>query len=266
MYLSVSKERGCDKVRMYRKLEILGGREMIKKFDIQSFGSYKNYKWSKLLCDENGYFNKVNIIYGRNYSGKTTLSRMLRTIENKELHDDYKDAVFNIDTYTTPDCFNESNINQTNYQEEVFVYNTDFVKENLQWLVTDEGKISSFAILGKENIEIKEKIENIKEKLESEKSSFLKSEEDYLNKVKVVNGLSQDMNNLLTNQARHIREEPQFYGEPNYKRPQLEKDLSKVKTGVLKEDTIFQYKTFLKEGKKLKIENTLKRKILKELK
>lgn len=227
---------------------------MIKKFDIQNFGSYKNYKWSKLLCNEKGYFDKVNVIYGRNYSGKTTLSRMLRTIENKELHEDYKDAIFNIDTYTTPSCFNEKNLNQTHYQEEVFVYNTDFVKENLKWLVTDEGKISSFAILGKENVELKEKIKEIKEKLDSEKISFLKMEEDYRNKENVVNTLNFEMNSLLTNQARNIRVEPQFYGEPNYNRTHLEKELSTARTEILNEDEIFQYKSRLKENKKPTIE------------
>jgi len=47
---------------------------MFKKIDIQKFGLFEDFKWSKELIDNQ--LNKVNIIYGRNYSGKTTLSRI----------------------------------------------------------------------------------------------------------------------------------------------------------------------------------------------
>ena len=43
--------------------------------EIKDFGIYKDYKWNEI--DELKPFNKKNIIYGWNYSGKTTLSRIL---------------------------------------------------------------------------------------------------------------------------------------------------------------------------------------------
>ena len=53
---------------------------MIKKIDIPSFGQFKDYKW-----DQKGLkgvdFKQLNIIYGKNYSGKTTLSRIFASIE-----------------------------------------------------------------------------------------------------------------------------------------------------------------------------------------
>ena len=44
---------------------------MFTKIDIKKFGLYKDFKWAGLP-----ELSRVNIIYGRNYSGKTTLSRI----------------------------------------------------------------------------------------------------------------------------------------------------------------------------------------------
>ena len=45
---------------------------MIQKIDITKFGIYKDYKWDSNI-GKDFYFKSVNIIYGRNYSGKTTI-------------------------------------------------------------------------------------------------------------------------------------------------------------------------------------------------
>lgn len=51
---------------------------MIKKFNkINNLAVFNNYNWDSSVPE----FAKINIIYGRNYSGKTTLSRILRAIE-----------------------------------------------------------------------------------------------------------------------------------------------------------------------------------------
>ncbi len=62
----------------------------IKKIDIMNFGSFKNYIW----INRDTEFKSVNIIYGRNYSGKTTLSRIFKCLEDKELHNDYENPQF----------------------------------------------------------------------------------------------------------------------------------------------------------------------------
>ena len=62
----------------------------IKKIDIMNFGSFKNYTW----INRDTEFKSVNIIYGRNYSGKTTLSRIFKCLEDKELHNDYENPQF----------------------------------------------------------------------------------------------------------------------------------------------------------------------------
>lgn len=60
---------------------------MIKKIDIQNFGLFSDYNWDSEIGNDpdKDIFKKVNIIYGRNYSGKTALSRVFRCVETKLL-------------------------------------------------------------------------------------------------------------------------------------------------------------------------------------
>ncbi len=60
---------------------------MFTKIDIKKFGLYKDFTWDALLN-----LGRVNIIYGRNYSGKTTLSRIFDSVGQGELHKDYQDG------------------------------------------------------------------------------------------------------------------------------------------------------------------------------
>ena len=72
---------------------------MITKIDIERFGLFSNYCWKQHIGTENNHiFSKMNIIYGRNYSGKTTLSRIFRCIEMKQLHNNYHNGIFAITT------------------------------------------------------------------------------------------------------------------------------------------------------------------------
>lgn len=136
---------------------------MIKKIDIQKFGLFSNYNWnSEVGSDpEKDVFKKVNIIYGRNYSGKTTLSRIFRCVETKKLHKDYCDAEFTLST-NDDTIINESNLT---YLKNIRVYNTDFIKENLSWLHNEDGEILPFTLLGGDNTIIESKIKDIENEL-----------------------------------------------------------------------------------------------------
>ncbi|MFT6213508.1 MAG: wobble nucleotide-excising tRNase, partial [Alphaproteobacteria bacterium] len=46
--------------------------------EIKNFGTYKDFNWNKSQIKE---LAGINIFYGRNYSGKTTLSRIFRAFE-----------------------------------------------------------------------------------------------------------------------------------------------------------------------------------------
>lgn len=132
---------------------------MISKFDrIDNFGTFKNFDWNThvLRSDRTPTsFGEINVIYGRNYSRKTTLSRILRSIETKRLPERIESPQFSIL------CSDKNRINQENYATSdliIRVFNDDFVKENLKFLIDPEGEIQTFAIIGERNRDITDRI------------------------------------------------------------------------------------------------------------
>ena len=136
---------------------------MIKKIDIPSFGQFKDYKW-----DQKGLkgvdFKQLNIIYGKNYSGKTTLSRIFASIEQGHIVEEYiKGASFKLTTEEGE--LSESTLsNSSPYQFRV--YNSDFVKRNLAFFYDETKSIESFAVIGSTNNEIQVLIDAINGELE----------------------------------------------------------------------------------------------------
>ncbi|MGL6105734.1 AAA family ATPase, partial [Romboutsia sp.] len=184
---------------------------MIKKIDINKFGSYRGYKWG---LEDKHSFGKVNIIYGRNYSGKTTLSRIFRSIERGEIHEDFKDGKFEINLDTNKKI-NESNLNENELK--IRVYNSDFRQENLSFLYDKEGIIEPFTVLGEENVEIEKQINDKKKEIDS----ILKKLGDETNgdtvagKYKKINveieDLEKSISKELKKKASEIKINPQLF-------------------------------------------------------
>ena len=137
---------------------------MITNIDIDKFGQFNDFKWQK--CLNNIAFKEVNIIYGRNYSGKTTLSRIFRCMEKGEVHRQYQNGIFNI-ACRDGSVISEGTLSGVEDKYRIRVYNTDFVNEHLSWLRNEAGDILPFTILGLKNNEIEKKIASIDEKLGS---------------------------------------------------------------------------------------------------
>jgi len=113
-------------------------------------------------------FGQVNIIYGRNYSGKTTLSRIFDSISQGKLHDDYLDGEFDLTDDTGKMIHAGGGVitKDAGLDWQVRVYNTDYVRRNLGWLNNEEaGEIRSFTLLGSGNVEAQKAIDEIDEKL-----------------------------------------------------------------------------------------------------
>lgn len=144
---------------------------MITKIDIADFGSYQNYSWNENVDKK---LSNRNIIYGRNYSGKTTLSRIYRSIEQKMMHEDFNNGKFTI-TLDNGGVINETQIDQSHLN--IRVYNSDYKDDNLSILNDKNGNITPFTILGEKNIEIEKKIIEA-QKLKKEKNTELGSVTD----------------------------------------------------------------------------------------
>lgn len=149
----------------------------ISQIDITNFGSFKSFIWKKAVKDRGGNvlnFKRLNIIYGRNYSGKTTLSRIFRSLQTGRIPINYSAPSFIISGDKGE--INQSRISAHGY--DIRVYNRDFVNDNLSFLVNqDDGEIKTFAIVGEKNKEIEDTIAEIESKLGSvEKKSGIKHE------------------------------------------------------------------------------------------
>lgn len=116
---------------------------------IRGFGVFDNFTGGTLP-----EFAPFNLIYGWNYSGKTTLSRMFRCLEDGALHPDYPNARFGVlrADGTQLDHAFETPCN-------IRVFNEDFRNAHLRW--DDEDGFNPILLLGAENIarrdELKEK-------------------------------------------------------------------------------------------------------------
>ena len=132
---------------------------------IKNFAVFKDFDWDASVRDEGrniGKFKKLNIIYGRNYSGKTSLSRIIRSLELKKAHEKYQGAEYNF-THEGPEVLNHKSLAACQYN--VRVYNRDFVDDNLKWLSNPDGSIKPFAVLGDENIALEKEIEEKEKEL-----------------------------------------------------------------------------------------------------
>jgi wobble nucleotide-excising tRNase len=130
---------------------------MIKKINkIINFGVFRDFKWDSTIPE----FEKHNIFYGWNYSGKTTIARVFGCFENKSKHDDYPDAEFEL-IDDGEKKYSDNNLNQL---PNIRVFNIDFVEKNLKRFQSSL-EIEPIFILGQENIELQEKLRGLNEEV-----------------------------------------------------------------------------------------------------
>lgn len=99
---------------------------MLKSFQrIKGLGVFADYSPPAGTVE----FGVKNLIYGWNYSGKTTLSRLVAMLESKRLNPELPQCSFTIDT----DAGNVTEANFASSQHVVRVFNSDFVADNLNF-------------------------------------------------------------------------------------------------------------------------------------
>lgn len=241
---------------------------MIKKIkSINNFAVFQNYKWDDVARDEGNNimeFKKFNIIYGRNYSGKTTLSRIFQSIENSQIPENYEQANFSL-VDDNGAIISESTLSQR--LPLVRVFNEDFIKEHLKFFHDSQEDILPFAVLGKENQQIENEIKLLQTQLGcsdngSETGLYFNSKESRIKYDEQKNNYEQKLakiDNLLKTEAtsgnNSIRNQPDLYGDQNYNKHKLENDI---------ENSINAVTISLNEGEKEKLkkvaqEQTLER-------
>jgi hypothetical protein len=216
---------------------------------MNNFGNFKEFIWDNAVRDEGNNrteFKKLNIIYGRNYSGKTTLSRVFRAIQVQKLPNNYSNINFKV--YTDIGEITYQSLDKNKY--DIRVYNQDFIKENLSFLTDNEkGEVRTFAIVGERNNEIEKEIEEIENKL-GDMNSFgelYELEKNRTEKDKCKKN-HEEANNSLENKlrehARKIKESKSGYQDINYNITKIKTDIELIKKSNFKplEESEFEVK------------------------
>lgn len=140
---------------------------MIEKISsIKDLAVFKDFEWDKSVVDDAGRplsFGILNIIYGRNYSGKTSISRVVRAFETHTLPPRYEHPSFAL-TMSDGTVLSSDDL-QTHIAFRVF--NEDFVRANLTFMRDQNGEISPFPILGDDNGILSAEIKDIEDVLGS---------------------------------------------------------------------------------------------------
>lgn len=119
---------------------------------IKGLGVYENYT----RPHDTHEFAAKNLIYGWNYSGKTTLSRLFAQLESKTANPDLSGCSFSFDT--DKGQVTEANFTQSDLT--IRVFNSDFVRDNLSFT---GGDFKPVLLLGKESEEAQKKLDHCEE-------------------------------------------------------------------------------------------------------
>ena len=139
---------------------------MLKKIQrIERLGVFDDFSWDDEVKNKGGavqHFVDINIIYGRNYSGKTTLSRIARALETGFLSDKYGSPSFQLkfsdNSYVTLSAL-------SGHGKNIRVFNEDFIRDNLRFITNPDDSVEPFAILGDDNNKIEKEIEALETEL-----------------------------------------------------------------------------------------------------
>lgn len=213
---------------------------MIKKIGtIKHFAVFENYDWDLSSTDKNGRplkFEKINILYGRNYSGKTTLSRIFRSLETGQLPENY-----DVPQYELIDE-NGNKIDQNNladFSSPVRVFNEDFIKSNLKFLIDPTGEIAPFAILGNTNGTLVDEIKELTKEIgssEEPKTGLHKAVDDANNALDSANqalseaesDLKSKLSKKATDKSIGIKYKSDRFGDVNYTIAKIRSDIETI--------------------------------------
>lgn len=203
---------------------------MIKRIEhIKDFGIYKNFYWvhSPNIKD----FNYKNLFYGWNYSGKTTISRIFSSLRDKKIHDSYNKSFFKVNT----SIGDYDSTNLQNFPFEILVFNSDYIKDNLNFSIHKDETSESKTILFEvgDNAKYTEKITEFKNNIDlingtestiGKKSPYLKTVDDFEIYDRSTSG-------TFTHFAKEIKID-HFGSEIDFTKANLKPIVSKVKYDV----------------------------------
>ena len=207
---------------------------------IKNLAVFKDFLWDSSVIDKDKNvceFKTINIFYGRNYSGKTTLSRIFRAMETGSLSDKYDNPEFCVSLKDKDDITQD---NLQNHSQTIRVFNEDFVKDNLKFIGDPDKDIEPFAILGTDNNVVEKEIQVLQAELgsnEEEKETRLYA--DFKNisiECKTASKEYEEAKGALerqlaikaTDEKRGIRYNSNKFGDQNYNIQKIKNEIQLV--------------------------------------
>jgi wobble nucleotide-excising tRNase len=126
---------------------------------LKGFGIFQNFSWNNL--DD---FKKKNLIYGWNYSGKTTLSKLFQNLEFKDKNKYFSGSEFDITTEKQNASTNHSQNDLENFPYDVKVFNTNYIKRIFTWDNPHSGIQAISFYLGDPSGKLDKKIKSLDKK------------------------------------------------------------------------------------------------------
>jgi len=123
---------------------------------LKRFGIYKDFTWGTI-----DNFKKKNLVYGWNYSGKTTLSKLFQVLEFKDKNRYFSgsEIEITISDGTSTRIFNQDNL--TSFPFYIKVFNSEYIKRIFTWDEPKSGFNPIAFYLGDEAGDLKDKIKKL---------------------------------------------------------------------------------------------------------
>ena len=203
---------------------------MIKRIEnIRNFGVYKSFSWNTHTGLKD--FSLKNLIYGWNYSGKTTISRIFSSMRDKQMHEGYRMSFFKVNTSAGE--FDSNSLQ--NFPFEILVFNSDYIKDNLNFSIHKDETSESKTILFEvgDNAKYTEKIIDLQNKINLivGTESIIGKKSPYLSTIEEFEIYDRSTTGKFTNFAKEIKIE-HFGSEIDFTKANLKPIVSKVKNNL----------------------------------
>jgi wobble nucleotide-excising tRNase len=180
---------------------------MISKINsLTSFGNYRQFLWVGITP-----FTKRNLIYGWNYSGKTTLSRLFQILAEPNQLAQWQGCQFEVELQGGATMTHANLVNPPRIK----VFNRDFIQRNFQ----QEHQAPAVFIVGSNTIHLRNRITRLNEhetKIQTIKARLTENHRRLQNELDL----------LGTN---HAREVATVLGDRTYNRTKLQAEIDRVK-------------------------------------
>lgn len=170
---------------------------MITKINsIKDFRIFQNYSHDSNLKN----YNRYNLFYGWNGSGKSTIASLFECLERKEQSVEYPSSEWNIEADNTQ--ITQNNVNNNNLN--IRVFNRNFIEKNV---FTQDDKIEGIIYVSEEHGKEKEELDTKKEELQKkeDRKKIIGFELNGDPEDKKSKGLTASIDKFLSDAAKSIK-------------------------------------------------------------